>query len=177
MSESENRSKRPAVPTGGRFGGRLPSSELLGYFQPSLRDDDLHASMRETAVLRALPILTTLFACAALQAQERQERPTIKVGESMTAALAVLRDRRIECHQGGLAITKGDDDSDYFVCYPDENRTSVVLFYPKSGQTIRGMVAITKPHLRSGRSEHIWTDIRSLTLGKDGSYSIEFLPT
>jgi hypothetical protein len=52
-----------------------------------------------------------------------------------------------------------------------------VLFYSKSSGKIYGMEAIAIPHRRSGRIEHIWTEIRSLSLGKDGAYSIEFLQT
>ena len=86
---------------------------------------------------RALPILVTLFACTTLSAQEPEDRATIKVGGSITAALAVLRDGRIELHKG-LALANLDDDEDFFVCVLDENRTEVVLFYSKSSKKIYG---------------------------------------
>jgi hypothetical protein len=128
-------------------------------------------------MLKSLLTLFILSTCATLVAEERDRRATITIGDSITAALAVLRECRIKFHHGGLTLHIPDADSDYFVCYPDENRTHVMLSFSKSRGKIRGMTAITIPHRQSGRSEHIWTEIRGLTLGKDKSYSIEFLPT
>lgn len=126
----------------------------------------------------------TLLAAAActsvcfygIASAQEAEQFTIKVGGSVTSAVAALRKRKIEFGEGRLALRKMDDNEGDLLCVVDRHRTNIVLFYSKSTGTITSMSAITFPHERSPRIEHIWSKAKSVTLGDDGSYSIHFLP-
>ncbi len=124
--------------------------------------------------LAAIALCALLFLGKTISAQE-EKQTAIQVGGSILAAQDILRKSRTEFQEGGLALTTRDEDVGFLLCIVDKHRTWVALFYSKSTKRITSIEAIFFPQQRHTRTQEIWTRAKSLTLGDDGSYSLQFL--
>jgi hypothetical protein len=101
---------------------------------------------------------------------------TIEVGQLLSDALAVLRAREIEWHEGGFAeIRLNDDVGD--LSFVVEKRRLVRVFYSKSTKKISGISLVMYPDQRASKLTQVVCDAKSVRLEDDGSYLVHFLPT
>ena len=133
-----------------------------------------------------LTLLAIVFAlCSALTTQAPAQSPqqvaapqqpeTIAIGQTLDAAMDILRRRGIEFGEGGFSFAMRDPDASNLHFTLDPNHTRVALFYSKSRRTVTGVSMFFFPsRLGHAKSTESQVPAQAIFLYPDGNYAVRF---
>jgi hypothetical protein len=108
--------------------------------------------------------------------QDRVQEPqSITIGQSLDSVIGILKQHRIEFHEGGFAFAKGDPDVSHLGFTLDEDHTRVCASFSKSKQEIIGLSLIVFPaRTAQAKAYQSWLPATKITLYADRSYAVQF---
>jgi len=135
-------------------------------------------TMRSVGLLTA--IAAAIITCMAF-AQQRQSvevTPSSKVfiGQQLGDAKKAMTRRKIEFHEGGFALVKGDPDESNWIVIIDKSLTYACVWYSKSKSQVTRLSMVFRPHRQAVKPEQSWLPATELLLNEDRSYSVKFKP-
>lgn len=121
-------------------------------------------------------VLLSTAVAAAQKVQAVQEKPlNIYIGQSLDEVVQVLRQRKLEFHEGGLEISAPDPDQSSLTFTLDHNHAYAHVFFSKSKRVTSGIWLDFFPartaQWKSSRSTVTALDI---VLYPDSTYSVRF---
>ena len=104
-----------------------------------------------------------------------QEPQSIAIGQSLDSVTGILKQHRIEFHEGGFSFAQGDPDVSHLGFTLDEDHTRVCASYSKSKQEIVGLVLIVFPaRAAQAKAYQSWLPATKIILHPDRSYAVQF---
>jgi hypothetical protein len=100
---------------------------------------------------------------------------TIAIGQEISKAEQVLRDRGISFSVDSLAIVSSCKDGAHLSFSLDSKQAFAVVFYSRVERTISSISLVFYPEGKPQKSSRSWLEASSVTLEDDGSYSVRFL--